>query len=77
MDHSVPPPPPLPVFPPFLLAQIHSYSFLFTKRQTSQDYQPNIACQVIAKLGTSPHNKAGGGNPEERKEPKSRQKCPR
>ena len=37
--------------------------FLFRKWQDSQGYQPNMSYQVAIRLGTSPHIKAGQGNP--------------
>lgn len=47
-------------FPTILpLPQIHSSFFPFNKRQVSQGYQPNMAYQVIIRVGTFPCIKAG------------------
>lgn len=60
---------PNPQFPlcPLLLVPLHSPrsitpSFPFRK-QASQGQQLNLSLQVVVRLGTSPHIRAGPGNP--------------
>lgn len=54
---SAPTPPPTPISPRSTLP------FSFRKRQASQAYQPNMAYQIILRLVTVPHIKAGSDNP--------------
>ena len=52
----------LPV-PQQLPSPLHPSPFPFRKGQASQGQQPSMDCQVAIRLGTSPHIKAGQGNP--------------
>lgn len=77
---SLPSSPPSNSLPPSTLPRSTPPLFPFRKGQASQGHQPNMAYQVVIRLGTCPHIEAGkatqwgwGGG----KEPRTRKKSQR